>query len=148
MHDGPMTRATPPEDLDGTDLAVDVPEAPCPEAPLELVRRVRASILILGVLLARRGEARVALPGGDDFGSRPIDMHLDGLEAMGVEFRLDHGVLEAVGFVVHLVPLVFEVTHEKRLEEAMPPNHRDGMASTEIGERDGAVADVADEFEV
>jgi UDP-N-acetylglucosamine 1-carboxyvinyltransferase len=83
-------------EFDGTDLAVDVPEAPYPEAPLELVRRMRASILILGVLLARRGEARVALPGGDDFGSRPIDMHLDGLEAMGVEFRLDHGVLEAV----------------------------------------------------
>ena len=83
-------------EFDGTDLAVDVPEAPHPEAPLELVRRMRAWILILGVLLARRGEARVALPGGDDFGSRPIDMHLDGLEAMGVEFRLDHGVLEAV----------------------------------------------------
>jgi len=79
---------------DGTVLTVDVPEAPTPEAPLELVRKMRASILILGALLARLGEARVALPGGDDFGSRPIDMHLEGLRSMGAEFELNHGVLE------------------------------------------------------
>jgi UDP-N-acetylglucosamine 1-carboxyvinyltransferase len=81
--------------FDGTDLAIDVPDVPVAEAPLELVRRLRASILTLGALLARRGEARVALPGGDDFGSRPIDMHLEGLEAMGARFHLDHGVLVA-----------------------------------------------------
>ena len=79
----------------GDELTVDVPERPLPEAPLELVRKMRASILILGALLARCGEARVALPGGDDFGSRPIDMHLDGLEEMGAEVELRHGVLEA-----------------------------------------------------
>lgn len=80
---------------DGTTLTIDVPEQPLPEAPLELVRKMRASIIILGPLLARCGEARVALPGGDDFGSRPIDMHLDGLRSMGAEFELVHGVLEA-----------------------------------------------------
>lgn len=79
----------------GHTLVIDVPEQPLPEAPLDLVRKMRASILILGALLARCGEARVALPGGDDFGSRPIDMHLDGLRAMGGEFELRHGVLEA-----------------------------------------------------
>jgi UDP-N-acetylglucosamine 1-carboxyvinyltransferase len=78
---------------DGTTLQVEVPEAPLPEAPLDLVRQMRASILILGTLLARTGEARVALPGGDDFGSRPIDLHLDGLKSMGAEFDLSHGVL-------------------------------------------------------
>jgi UDP-N-acetylglucosamine 1-carboxyvinyltransferase len=56
---------------------------------------MRASILVLGALLARTGEARVALPGGDDFGSRPIDFHVRGLEAMGAEFELSHGVLHA-----------------------------------------------------
>jgi UDP-N-acetylglucosamine 1-carboxyvinyltransferase len=76
-------------------LEITVPEAPLPEAPLDLVRQMRASILILGTLLARTGEARVALPGGDDFGSRPIDLHLDGLEAMGAELDLSHGVLRA-----------------------------------------------------
>jgi UDP-N-acetylglucosamine 1-carboxyvinyltransferase len=80
---------------DGSSLHVDVPERPIPEAPLELVRQMRASILVLGALLARTGEARVALPGGDDFGARPIDLHLDGLQQMGVEFDLIHGVLHA-----------------------------------------------------
>jgi UDP-N-acetylglucosamine 1-carboxyvinyltransferase len=80
---------------DGQTLLITVPERPTPEAPLDLVRQMRASILILGALLARTGEARVALPGGDDFGSRPIDMHLEGLERMGAEFELVHGVLVA-----------------------------------------------------
>jgi UDP-N-acetylglucosamine 1-carboxyvinyltransferase len=66
-----------------------------PEAPLELVRRMRASIVVLGPLLARCGEARVALPGGDDLGARPIDMHLEGLQRLGASIRLVHGVLEA-----------------------------------------------------
>ena len=81
--------------FDGSEVTIEVPDDLVPEAPLDLVRRMRASILVLGALLARSGEARVALPGGDDFGSRPIDIHLEGLEAMGVEFELTHGVLHA-----------------------------------------------------
>ena len=80
---------------DATTLEIVVPEDPNPEAPLNLVRQMRASILILGTLLARTGEARVALPGGDDFGSRPIDLHLGGLEDLGAVFELQHGVLRA-----------------------------------------------------
>ena len=64
------------------------------EAPLELVRQMRASIIVLGPLLARTGAARVAFPGGDDLGARPIDMHLDSLRKMGAEFELEHGVLQ------------------------------------------------------
>jgi UDP-N-acetylglucosamine 1-carboxyvinyltransferase len=79
--------------LEAGELEIVVPDDLRPEAPLDLVRRMRASILILGALLARVGEARVALPGGDDFGTRPIDMHLDGLRAMGARFDLEHGVL-------------------------------------------------------
>ncbi len=82
-------------DRQGTTLRIDVPEEPNPEAPLDLVRQMRASILVLGALLARSGTARVALPGGDDFGSRPIDFHVSGLESMGATFELDHGVLHA-----------------------------------------------------
>jgi UDP-N-acetylglucosamine 1-carboxyvinyltransferase len=77
------------------ELWVVVPDQPLPEAPIELVRRMRASIVVLGPLLARCGEARVALPGGDDLGARPIDMHLNGLESMGVDFELVHGELVA-----------------------------------------------------
>jgi UDP-N-acetylglucosamine 1-carboxyvinyltransferase len=79
----------------GSVIEVDVPDSLNPEAPLGLVRKMRASILILGALLARVGSARVAQPGGDDFGSRPIGMHIDGLEQMGAEFELRHGVLHA-----------------------------------------------------
>jgi UDP-N-acetylglucosamine 1-carboxyvinyltransferase len=56
---------------------------------------MRASIVVLGPLLGRFGQARVALPGGDDFGPRPIDMHLRGLEALGASFRTEHGYIEA-----------------------------------------------------
>lgn len=79
--------------LEGHELAVVVPDELRPEAPIDLVRKMRASIVVLGPLLARSGTARVALPGGDDLGTRPIDMHLDGLEAMGARFELIHGVL-------------------------------------------------------
>lgn len=66
-----------------------------PEAPYELVERMRASIAVLGPLLGRFGRARVAMPGGDDFGSRPIDMHLRGLEALGAHVEFAHGVIDA-----------------------------------------------------
>jgi UDP-N-acetylglucosamine 1-carboxyvinyltransferase len=63
------------------------------ETPYELVRRMRASILVLGPLLARRGSARVAMPGGCNIGRRKIDLHIRGLQRMGVEFSYDHGYL-------------------------------------------------------
>lgn len=65
------------------------------EAPYELVKTMRASVLSLGPLLARRGHARVSLPGGCAIGSRPIDLHLSGLEALGAEVEIDHGYVEA-----------------------------------------------------
>jgi UDP-N-acetylglucosamine 1-carboxyvinyltransferase len=76
-------------------LQVDTSGTLTPEAPYELVSRMRASINVLGPLLGRCGEARVALPGGDAIGSRRLDMHLRGLEAMGVEAEVVHGFIEA-----------------------------------------------------
>jgi len=76
-------------------LTMDTTAQLVPEAPLELVRKMRASIVVMGPLLARSGRACVAFPGGDDLGARPIDMHLSGLEKMGACFELEHGVLEA-----------------------------------------------------
>ena len=61
------------------------------EAPYDLVRKMRASVLVLGPLLARCGEAHVSLPGGCSIGVRPIDQHLKGLEALGCSFRLEGG---------------------------------------------------------
>lgn len=77
------------------ELWIVVPEEPRPEAPIELVRQMRASIVVLGPLLARCGQARVALPGGDDLGARPIEWHMHGLEQMGADFELVHGELVA-----------------------------------------------------
>ena len=65
-----------------------------PEAPYELVEKMRASVVVLGPLLARAGRASVALPGGDDFGTRPIDIHLHGLSSLGAEFETVHGNIE------------------------------------------------------
>jgi UDP-N-acetylglucosamine 1-carboxyvinyltransferase len=65
------------------------------EAPYELVRQMRASVLVLGPLVARHGHARVSLPGGCAIGARPIDQHLKGLEAMGATIELDHGYVDA-----------------------------------------------------
>lgn len=62
-----------------------------PVAPYELVERIRASVNVLGPLLTRCGRVRLSMPGGDDFGARPIDMHVAGLEAMGAEFKFSHG---------------------------------------------------------
>jgi UDP-N-acetylglucosamine 1-carboxyvinyltransferase len=76
-------------------LSIHHPEAITPEAPYELVEQMRASIVVLGPLLARFGRAKVALPGGDDFGPRPIDMHQRALEELGATFRFAHGYLEA-----------------------------------------------------
>jgi UDP-N-acetylglucosamine 1-carboxyvinyltransferase len=79
---------------EGDVLTLDVPERVTPEAPYELVERMRASIVVLGPLLGRFGTARVSVPGGDDFGHRPIDMHLRGLEELGATFTTSHGYIE------------------------------------------------------
>src|SRR5262245_43826546 len=66
-----------------------------PEAPYDLVKTMRASILALGPLLARFGQARVSLPGGCAIGSRPVDQHIKGLQAMGAEIAVEHGYIIA-----------------------------------------------------
>jgi UDP-N-acetylglucosamine 1-carboxyvinyltransferase len=77
------------------ELTIDASAALHPEAPYELVTRMRASINVLGPLLARCGEARVAMPGGDNIGSRKLDMHFRGLQSMGAELDVVHGFIEA-----------------------------------------------------
>lgn len=75
-------------------MQIEIPEEMTPIAPYEIVERMRASIVVLGPLLARFGKAKVSVPGGDDFGHRPIDMHLKGLEELGVSFTNSHGYIE------------------------------------------------------
>ena len=79
----------------GHSLLVDTSTADSVEAPYELVSKMRASISVLGPLIGRFGCARVAMPGGCQIGARKIDMHILGLQELGVEFKVNHGILEA-----------------------------------------------------
>ena len=76
-------------------VTLDACHIGAPEAPYELVKTMRASILALGPLLARFGQARVSLPGGCAIGSRPVDQHIKGLQAMGAEITMEHGYILA-----------------------------------------------------
>ena len=93
----------------GDEVRIDTAGSLRPEAPYELVTRMRASFNVLGPLVARCGEARVAMPGGDEIGSRKVDMHLRGLEALGAHVDVRHGVIEvrAGGLVGARVVLEF-----------------------------------------
>src|SRR4051794_14486341 len=77
------------------EVRIRVPKNVTPEAPYELVKTMRASVLVLGPLAARLGRARVSMPGGCAIGARPIDQHLKGLEALGAQIELSHGYVEA-----------------------------------------------------
>ena len=79
----------------GRVFALDASGLSSTEAPYELVRRMRASVLVLGPLVAREGHARVSLPGGCAIGTRPVDLHLKALQAMGAEIELTEGYIEA-----------------------------------------------------
>ncbi|MCM5680692.1 UDP-N-acetylglucosamine 1-carboxyvinyltransferase [Schlegelella sp. S2-27] len=76
-------------------VLIDAGSVTSPEAPYDLVKTMRASILVLGPLLARFGEATVSLPGGCAIGSRPVDQHIKGLQAMGAEITVEHGYIIA-----------------------------------------------------
>ena len=79
----------------GDSVTIDVPETPLHRADYDLVRKMRASINVLGPLVARVSEAEVALPGGDAIGPRPLDMHIKGLEALGATATIEHGFVVA-----------------------------------------------------
>ncbi len=81
--------------FDGHTATIDASSVSSYEAPYDLVSTMRASILVLGPLVARLGRARVAMPGGCNIGSRKIDLHLKGLQQLGAEIRGEHGYIEA-----------------------------------------------------
>ena len=83
------------DEHDLTRITLNAADVHTPEAPYELVKTMRASILVLGPLLARFGRARVSLPGGCAIGSRPVDQHIKGLAAMGAEIVVEHGYMIA-----------------------------------------------------
>jgi UDP-N-acetylglucosamine 1-carboxyvinyltransferase len=101
----------------GRSVTVSIPEvrleeatgAVRPEAPYELVRQMRASVLVLGPLVARYGRAKVSLPGGCAIGARPVDQHLKGLEALGAKIRVEHGYVVAEASRLRGAEIVFDL---------------------------------------
>jgi UDP-N-acetylglucosamine 1-carboxyvinyltransferase len=101
----------------GRDVTVGIPEVRVhsakrpanPEAPYELVRKMRASVLVLGPLVARYGRARVSLPGGCAIGARPVDQHLRGLEALGARIEVEHGFVVAEAPRLKGAEVVFDI---------------------------------------
>ena len=83
------------EDYPNNKITIETKGILTEEAPYELVKRMRASILVMGPLLARTGKARIALPGGCAIGARPIDLHLKGFQVLGAEIESGHGYVEA-----------------------------------------------------
>jgi len=90
-----MGVSTERESADGRELLLDAGSLTRPEATYDLVKTMRAAILALGPLLARFGEATVSLPGGCAIGSRPVDQHIRGLQAMGAQINVEHGYIIA-----------------------------------------------------
>ncbi len=113
-------------------------------APYELVRTMRASILVLGPLLARRGEAQVSLPGGCAIGARPVDLHLMGLQAMGAEIALEGGFIKAKASRLRGARIVFDTVTVTGTENLlMAAVLADGDTLLENAAREPEVADLA-----
>ena len=114
------------------------------EAPYELVRTMRASVLVLGPLLSRYGRARVSLPGGCAIGARPIDQHLKGLEAMGAQIELNHGYVEARCKRLHGATIVCDIaTVTGTMNLMMAASLAKGMTTIENAAREPEVEELA-----
>jgi len=103
----------------GDQLSVVTPGDLKPEAPYELVKTMRAAVLVLGPLVARVGRARVSLPGGCAIGARPIDQHLKGLTALGADIHLSHGYVEVTAPRLKGAHFTFDVVSVTGTENVM-----------------------------
>ena len=116
-----------------------------PVAPYELVERIRASVNVLGPLLTRCGEVRLSMPGGDDFGARPIDMHITGLEAMGATFKLSHGYLEAYAERLHGADITFDFPSVGATENLLTAAvFADGVTTIDNAAREPEIVDLCE----
>ncbi len=114
LHDVRTTRRVLSElgagvEADGDVVTVDPRSVHSHVAPYELVKTMRASVLVLGPLLARHGAAEVSLPGGCAIGSRPVDQHIKGMQALGAEVSVDHGFIKATAKRLRGARVVFDM---------------------------------------
>src|SRR3989475_4322208 len=135
-------------DLPPTDLTIQAEKISDAEAPYELVRTMRASILTLGPLVGRLGYARVSLPGGCAIGARPVDLHLKALEQMGASISTEHGYVAATVPQGGRLPggqVIFEkITVTGTENILMAATLAEGETLIENAAREPEVADLAD----
>jgi len=113
-------------------------------APYEMVKTMRAAILVLGPLLARAGEANISLPGGCAIGLRPVDQHIKGLQAMGAEISIKHGYIHAVAKKLHGARIVFDIITVTGTENLMmAATLADGTTILENAAREPEIIDLA-----
>lgn len=125
-------------------VTIDATELTSVEAPYELVRRMRASTAVLGSLLARAGRARIAMPGGDEIGSRPIDLHIQGLRKMGAEIGSEHGFLVAETRGLHGAAITLDYPSVGATENLMMAAVRArGTTVIDNAAREPEIADIA-----
>lgn len=114
------------------------------EAPYDMVKTMRAAILVLGPLVARFGEARVSLPGGCAIGSRPVDLHIKGLQAMGAEIHIEHGYIHATAQRLKGARICFDLVSVTGTENLMMAAVlADGVTVLENAAREPEVIDLA-----
>ena len=126
------------------DLQLDSRGLNNPLAPYDMVTSMRASILVLGPLLARCGEARVSLPGGCAIGARPVDQHIKGLQAMGAEIHVEHGYIQATAKRLKGARIVTDMVTVTGTENLMmAATLADGETIIENAAREPEVVDLA-----
>lgn len=114
------------------------------EAPYDMVKTMRAAILVLGPLVARFGEARVSLPGGCAIGSRPVDLHIKGLQAMGAEIHIEHGYIHATAKRLKGAHISFDLVSVTGTENLMmAATLAEGETVLENAAREPEVVDLA-----
>ena len=128
----------------GSEISLYGGEAIKPEAPYDMVKTMRASVLVLGPLVARFGEARVSLPGGCAIGSRPVDLHIKGLQAMGAEIHIEHGYIHAQAKRLKGARIFFDIVSVTGTENLMMAAAlADGVTLLENAAREPEVVDLA-----
>ena len=130
------------DDREGVEI--DAGNVDCPQAPYELVKTMRASILVLGPLVARFGEADVSLPGGCAIGARPVNLHVAGLQAMGAEVVVENGFIKARAKRLRGAQIVFDIVTVTGTENLlMAAVLADGETVLENAAREPEVTDLA-----
>lgn len=130
------------DDREGVEI--DASNVDCPQAPYDLVKTMRASILVLGPLVARFGEADVSLPGGCAIGARPVNLHVAGLQAMGADVVVENGFIKARAKRLHGAHIVFDIVTVTGTENLlMAAVLADGETVLENAAREPEVTDLA-----